>query len=293
MGLCDANKNIIACNNNMRLTFHFSDKQGVNLSEIFEDEGVQQIAINDGQSVPIPTLLIERTEKIQVLGYFFKLENNLLMLGENGHITNEKLAETINFMTMELSSLMHELHQKNIQLNQANNRIQKLIDYDELTGLYNRRYQKERLKLEVSLADRHNIPLSVVMCDLDHFKKVNDTFGHDAGDKVLVCFAQLLKSQTRQEDSCIRFGGEEFVILMPHVEQQEAVEVCDRIRNILATSNSLNNDYQISASFGVAGYQRGMNTEIILIHADRALYQAKDNGRNCVVPYQDKLTVEN
>ena len=121
------------------------------------------------------------------------------------------------------------------------------------------------------------------MTDLDHFKRVNDTYGHDAGDKVLAAFADLLRKQTRATEILARFGGEEFIALMPHTGLKHALSTAERIRETLASTRIEPLSERVTASFGVAELTTGEEGDSLLRRVDKALYAAKNSGRNCVI----------
>jgi diguanylate cyclase (GGDEF)-like protein len=154
---------------------------------------------------------------------------------------------------------------------------------DSLTGLPNRRALDDTFKRMIAQADRTVAPLSVVLIDLDHFKQVNDTFGHDRGDEVLAAVAGVLTESVRASDFVARFGGEEFVVLLPATDLLGASRVAENIAQMLATAHTPKLDRLVTASFGVAGFpEHGVDAETLLRCADRALYQAKQDGRNCI-----------
>jgi diguanylate cyclase (GGDEF)-like protein len=159
---------------------------------------------------------------------------------------------------------------------------------DPLTGLFNRRYMEETLVLEVARSSRSNSPLSLIMCDIDHFKRFNDEFGHDAGDVVLQTVAAELRSRFREGDVICRFGGEEFTIIAPSTSVEglaARAEVVRRIISEVTVQQGGRTLGSVTMSFGVAGWQPGMDREgIALIKlADLALFEAKRQGRNTVV----------
>lgn len=156
---------------------------------------------------------------------------------------------------------------------------------DPLTGLYNRHHLNESLDRELTLAQRHNYPMSVIMADLDHFKVINDRYGHLAGDEVLRVFSALLMQHARSSDVFCRFGGEEFLLVMPEMGMDGAYERAELIRQSFAAARVCFADFRIdvSASFGIAAFPEHGNTANTLIAAaDNALYAAKAAGRNCV-----------
>ena len=159
---------------------------------------------------------------------------------------------------------------------------------DPLTGLFNRRYLKETLEREVSRARRDGSPIGIMIMDIDEFKNVNDLFGHNAGDRMLEAMGELLRANIRLGDVVCRYGGEEFVIVMPGASLQVAYQRAELIRSkfeqmYLPFENEL---LHATISLGVAGFPvHGIDGEDALIRADRALYQAKQAGRNRVVAY--------
>lgn len=164
---------------------------------------------------------------------------------------------------------------------------------DPLTGLDNRRRLYERLNDMLSRAMRQNTGISLAMIDLDKFKSVNDTHGHDFGDQVLVGFAQLLQTQCRLEDLTCRYGGEEFIVVMPDTTLEDAVQAMDRLRIAWAQTAfqaPQGEEIHVTASFGVACSLPGegpMDADDIVKRADHALYAAKDGGRNRVARFDE------
>jgi len=167
--------------------------------------------------------------------------------------------------------------------------LERLAREDILTGLLNRHSWNSAAETELVRLSRHNRFGSVIYLDLDFFKRVNDTFGHAAGDKVLECVGEILKAGVRRPDLVGRYGGEEFVIFLPESGKEGAVEVAERLRADLEAAVIKHNGKQIpiSGSFGVSGsfITVDMNLETLVNQADKALYKAKDSGRNRVQPY--------
>jgi diguanylate cyclase (GGDEF)-like protein/PAS domain S-box-containing protein len=164
---------------------------------------------------------------------------------------------------------------------------------DPLTNLFNRRYLEETLDHEIARAAREGYSICIMMIDLDHFKKVNDTYGHEAGDKVLKAIATTLSRETRRGDFACRYGGEEFVVVMPNMNKLVAYERAGALRNTL---NSLYIPYGIyslttTISMGIACYPaNGLTREAILRAADKAMYAAKEAGRDHILLY-DQIPV--
>jgi len=157
--------------------------------------------------------------------------------------------------------------------------------HDSLTGLYNRRYLDDTLERELIVAERAGQKLTVIMGDLDHFKAVNDRFGHQAGDEVLRVFGDLMKRSSRASDIYCRYGGEEFLLVLPGMPQAAAVERAEQLRAAIAAAPISYGAHQIAmtVSFGVASYPRdGRTGDELITAADAALYAAKTAGRNRV-----------
>ena len=179
--------------------------------------------------------------------------------------------------------LQQALLDKLYKLEVATETISRLARTDELTGLHNRRSFREIFALALSAALRHNHPLSLISIDLDHFKVVNDTLGHSAGDLVLKEFAKLMQEKVRSEDVVVRLGGEEFMILLPHADCLAAAALAERIRAAFEQNPGSAAPATVTASFGVAQLQEGEQEDALIQRADKALYHAKHEGRNRVV----------
>lgn len=156
---------------------------------------------------------------------------------------------------------------------------------DPLTGIANREAYTLRIADEYARWRRYQRPLSFVVADIDEFKSINDSFGHGAGDKVLILVARLLRQQLRESDFIARVGGEEFAILLPETALSEAKVAVEKLRNAVADSplNFRSKPLQLTCSFGLTQFTGDDTAESVFNRADRALYKAKDNGKNCVV----------
>lgn len=165
-------------------------------------------------------------------------------------------------------------------------KMKEMARKDGLTGIYNRQYFQERLQAEFKEAQKNGWPLSLVMYDIDHFKKFNDMYGHLFGDKVLKSVAEVVASTLRKNDVLARFGGEEFTILLPQTSLDEAFEKVETLRKLISEHVIEDNliSVSVTASFGISSYDECALTENDLVRtADDALYEAKAAGRNCVV----------
>ncbi|SRR6266496_1414606 len=180
-------------------------------------------------------------------------------------------------VALRVVELYRQVQAKNIQL-------EELALTDPLTALPNRRAIDFWITGQLSAAARHDFGIWVALADLDHFKKVNDTYGHDSGDAVLKAFAEILKRNTRQSNICGRHGGEEFLIILTHVEREESQIALERIRKQMEQQQFTvkGHTFSVTTSIGVAGF-RGTTAPAfpdLLAEADRALYSAKHKGRN-------------
>lgn len=180
---------------------------------------------------------------------------------------------------MKIKSLQDELKRSNEMLKELSN-----TDY--LTKLYNRRFLREVLEREFQRSVRKKEPLSLIIADIDHFKRINDTFGHHEGDQVIAQVGRYIGAMVRRYDTAVRYGGEEFVTVLPDTHQDQALQFADRLRlgvQQLAFAGSIK-DLTITLSFGVATFPLGTIdcVDSLFRQADEALYRAKERGRNRV-----------
>lgn len=164
--------------------------------------------------------------------------------------------------------------------------MKKLVIVDSLTGLYNRRYFDLYLEKTIPLSQRVNSPLILIMIDIDYFKKINDNYGHLCGDEALKHISEIIKGNVRISDASVRFGGEEFAIILPNTQLGEGKLLAERIREAVEQSDFTyhNKHVHISISLGVSVYEGG-KVEGFIEKADKALYRAKKNGRNQVMVF--------
>lgn len=199
------------------------------------------------------------------------------------------------FSDMYQLAAQQQVEQYLSEMEAMNRRLEELSVRDALTGLYNRRYFHDRLTHEFRRASRHDRPLALLMLDIDHFKQVNDTYGHQAGDQVLRSIALLLVNQTRGTDITARYGGEEFAAVLPETDREGAVRVAEKLRESVAVAplhrpepSGAYNDVEAifrTVSIGVAVMEgQAFEESALLIRAaDSALYAAKHQGRNRVI----------
>jgi len=197
------------------------------------------------------------------------------------------MTEVFNDMVTRLRQGREELAAMNRTLRERNRELHELSITDSLTGLYNRKHLMDVLTKEVARAERYQRPLALLMIDIDHFKVYNDTYGHLAGDEVLGNIAAIFRGSIRGSDCLGRYGGEEFLIILPETTADDAARMAERVRSRLAEEDfpAGSQKVKITISGGVASFpSHGRNPESLLGSADAALYRAKEGGRNRVVP---------
>lgn len=190
----------------------------------------------------------------------------------------------------ELDLEMAVLLAAHISLALENNRLYEISVSDGLTNLYNRRYLEQRLSKELSYARRFRKPLTVVMTDIDFFKKVNDTYGHQAGDQALRKVSEILGEELRDYDVLARYGGEEFAIMLLATPRSKGASTAERLRQAVEQSEILYRGQRIpvTLSMGVAAFpEDAADADALIGLADKALYQAKERGRNQVCLYEE------
>lgn len=204
------------------------------------------------------------------------------------HYTTEfKLRLLYSFATVTFLSAFYE-HSRQTSFNivkDLSDKFEKQAQQDILTRLPNRRGIQQFIEFESARARRQKKPLSLILCDIDRFKRVNDQYGHDGGDVVLKHVSDLFKASIREQDGVARWGGEEFLFVLPDTEESNAVVLAEKVRETLATSlvELQQEKVVITASFGVAqiDFEQGLDKALTL--ADKALYKAKEKGRNKVL----------
>lgn len=214
--------------------------------------------------------------EILILGYVLMVNvRKLNSEKQSAIVTANHLLEQLN------EGLEAKVAERTQELFEKNKLLSDLALRDSMTGLLNHNTSIDYLKVMISTAQRYGHQLSVVMMDIDHFKVINDEFGHPAGDKVLCHIADLLNNSIRQSDSCGRYGGEEFILLLPETAGENALEIAETIRRKVMKLQIPEIDIRrVTASFGVAEFDPAKPGEDLIRDADIALYEAKENGRN-------------
>ena len=200
------------------------------------------------------------------------------------------LNEELNERGQQLEIALARLNMRLFEVELAKDNVEKLAITDPLTHLYNRRFFEEKFGDELLKAEAYKLSLSLIMLDIDHFKLVNDTYGHKVGDKVLEVLALILKANVREKDIVTRYGGDEFVVLLPGTDKPAAEKVAERIRKEIEETplTEVGGPEKFTASFGVSGFpEDGEELNDLLLKVDQALYDAKKLGRNRVVVYQN------
>jgi diguanylate cyclase (GGDEF)-like protein len=228
-----------------------------------------------------------RTESGEVLGSFcavdFKpkqwTEQDVEIISELAHSAMREIR--LRMALQDASALNQQLQAQIQKVDALNRALSEMATTDALTGVANRRAFDHSLQLELAIVERRGTPLSLLMLDVDHFKRINDTYGHEAGDKVLVAIAQLLGGCARVIDVVARVGGEEFAVILPDTDAGGAHEVGERMRIAVARSNWLGHPTTIS--IGAATLHDKEDAASLYVRADAALYAAKTSGRDRVV----------
>ncbi|MGX9463543.1 GGDEF domain-containing protein [Shewanella sp. A14] len=241
---------------------------------------------------------------VYVLGLSYGLANLLFFLAvvtlimffptdiiqHAAYSTEFRIRLILSFLTTSFLSALYE-YSRMLSYNSAlelSQKYQQLALSDPLTKLANRRNALTVLQQEKSRTSRNDDPLSVLLCDLDHFKMVNDKYGHNCGDMILTELAQIFKQSVRQQDCVARWGGEEFLFILPQTSAEHAFIIAEKIRmNVQKHKvNFLKQEVSVTISIGISQLTDDQNIDELINIADRYLYQAKKNGRNQVYPQQ-------
>jgi diguanylate cyclase (GGDEF)-like protein len=260
--------------------------------------------LNSSVSIPLESLLagIHKIEKGNLdLSIPVRNEDEIGLVTQHFNTMTTRINDLVTDLenrvterTKELSAANLNLHQRLDEINLLQAELKEQSIRDPLTNAFNRRWMMEILEMELSRSKREKSPLSLIMIDVDYFKDFNDRFGHQAGDLILQRLVELVNSQIRKEDSICRYGGEEFMIILPKASQKDAKNRAEELRK---ACEEMVIDYDtrqlsITISLGVVeNSNHSTNSDEILKMADKALYLAKDSGRNCVSVFshlQDK-----
>lgn len=255
---------------------------------IFED-----LASRNGSLInekPVNWIVLKNGDVINLVGNKISFEEQSLSTEADELIPEANLKANM-LLEQKFSHIMHYVDDRHLkdrlqeyhELIAASRQELSLLAYhDQTTGLFNRRYFNISIEREVKLANRKQQPLSLVMIDIDHFKKFNDMHGHQKGDEVLEGVAGFIRSAIRSTDIACRYGGEEMTVILADTSIDKAIKVAEKIRKKVALLSENQFGFKVTISLGVAATTSRRKTCSQLIQAaDSALYQAKDNGRNC------------
>ena len=239
-----------------------------------EKSGMEWLAeIVKRQLAPVVMLTGSGTEEIAVQA----LQEGAVGYLSKNNLSQEKLVNAIDVALDKWTQLQ--------QANADKEELQRLANLDSLTGLYNRQAILSKLREVINRAKRYKEDFSLSMLDVDLFRRVNDRYGHLTGDEVLEKIAALIRQNIRDTDIAGRYGGEEFIIILPLADLSSAMVVAERIRNIIENAemkDSAGNVFVITVSQGLSSWEQGEDAHSLISRADEALYKAKENGRNRV-----------
>ena len=266
--------------------YHLPDATGMELLEDIQSRCVTPVIMVTGENVGrIATEAIRRGATDYVVKFGDYLFTIPLVVEKN--LTVAKMKRENEKLRAELEGALREVWDKNAQLEQSLKKIEEVAATDPLTGLYNRRHFGKVLGQLFSEAQRYDTDLSCVMIDLDGYKQLNDTHGHQLGDQLLMAAGRVISANMRQMDVAARYGGDEFVLLLPRAAGDEAARVVQRIREEFRQASSilLRRNEGVSMSVGISSLRGDEPTGIepLIAAADAALYRAKAAGRNRVV----------
>ncbi|RLJ70070.1 diguanylate cyclase (GGDEF)-like protein [Hydrogenivirga caldilitoris] len=208
----------------------------------------------------------------------------------NEHLRKEKTRDELFTLKRSVLTMAQELEVHINQLKSEKEKFEELAYRDPLTGLNNRRFFEEEAKALIDLSKRYKEPLSLILMDIDNFKRINDEYGHDVGDLVLKQLAEVIRKNLRSSDISARFGGEEFIVLLPKTDDRGAFMVAERIRKDFRNSSVKVNGKEIwtTVSLGISILEEGDDLETLIKKADSALYEAKREGKDRVVVFKYK-----
>ncbi len=246
----------------------------------------------------VETILTQVHTKVKEAGTYFNLKikttKSVQEILQEANIRLSLINLDYDQMNKELILAKIHLEELTKELEKKNKILDNLANIDGLTGVYNHRYFQNALDQEISRAVRHNTSISILLIDIDHFKKINDSYGHQVGDFILAEFAKLIQANIRQYDILARYGGEEFVVILPETGIEDALIVAEKLRTIIEQTGFQDSReiYHLTASFGqtsgIPATDDNFSKNAFINQADQALYEAKEKGRNRVVGYSAK-----
>jgi len=268
----------------------------VTLAKIEQEIGLNKARLTDrieNQITEITAILIVAYAITLIAAFFIYRKVNWhfkLFIDHLQHAAHDNLpVEKDSISIKEFDLLAHTMNEQLEKRLELQHKLERLAQKDPLTDLYNRRRMDELLNIEISRVKRNNNQFCLILCDIDHFKQVNDSYGHETGDKVIIAVANILKESLRQQDFISRWGGEEFLIALPDTSINQAVIVADKIRNLcenIIVSNAGHNVH-FTMTFGIDVFDNTKDIKATIAAADAALYEGKQTGRNSVICFEE------
>jgi diguanylate cyclase (GGDEF)-like protein len=265
--------------------YNLPDATGIELLEAVRGRCTTPVILVTGENVgqiAVDAIRKGATDYVVKLGdYLFTIP---LVVEKN--LTVAKLMRENETLRVELEQALTDVRDKNAQLEQSLRRVEELAATDPLTGLYNRRYFSRVLDQLFAEADRYHKDLACAMIDMDGFKQLNDTHGHQLGDRLITLAGKVILANLRRMDVVARYGGDEFVVLIPHASSTDAAQVLARVRDEFRAASAALLNQAIGVTMSVGGASRRQDHPIggdqLVAMADVALYRAKSNGRDCI-----------
>jgi len=282
---CKPGGEILDTNSAFRRKFYLSsneDKVSLFSFLSFDSKETTTFELGSEKTAGQPILFRDIEMRQLFLFHVYQRSGDFFLFGLNQELPETKVTELLSSLTADLGNLLREENRTNRKLAEAYTQIEVLSHTDGLTGLLNHVYFMLRSDETLRHAKRHSRPLCLVMIDIDHFKRINDKFGHPTGDKVLVLLGETLNKMTRAGDFSARYGGEEFATLLQDSSLQQAMQFAQRMRKTIEASCPMGADHPVTVSLGIAEYQTDDSLESLVKRADNALYDAKNAGRNRV-----------
>jgi diguanylate cyclase (GGDEF)-like protein len=228
-----------------------------------------------------------------VIGTFYLVYREYEKDNDEKSDFESSLTDTI-LIEHQISQLLKSISDKKIRekvidlkisMNNVKSKLDKLANRDRLTKLYNRRYFDEELKKEFERAERYKFSISLFMIDIDDFKKINDTYGHQKGDLVLSGISSIIAAKIRLNDLAARYGGEEFVVIIPEISSGNSLNIAEKIRKQIESDSLKKTGIKVTVSIGSATKKKNDTPESLIKKADKALYEAKKSGKNRVISF--------
>jgi diguanylate cyclase (GGDEF)-like protein len=275
-----------------RLSAIYNEKNSAVLARLLQTELFEKFAATEDQVRNLIDAVANET--IEILHTFEIDTGDIRPFSQMLQEANEQLGQlnlSYEQLVLELKEAKEKAERLANDLRDANNQLKNLVFHDGLTGLYNHRYFQEILEKEVTRCRRYHSNLSLIMFDIDFFKKVNDTYGHPAGDQVLMYIAQTAESAVRTSDVVSRYGGEEFAVILPETDQGGMKVFAERLRRSIERITTVVDGKEIRVTISVGGAtlmpeMPQISKKVLMETADKALYVSKKNGRNRVTILQ-------